>query len=134
MGFKLDTGLKYFVNSVLINATYTFNDSGTYTIEAQNMNGCTQSKIISITYKPCVNSLNNHLESKFSIFPNPSMGDINIESMDIINDQIYLFDIKGRMVYQSLFTGRKHNIDAQTLKKGVYILKIKTESFKIILY
>jgi hypothetical protein len=62
------------------------------------------------------------------------MGDINIESMDIINDQIYLFDIKGRMVYQSLFTGRKHNIDAQTLKKGVYILKIKTESFKIILY
>ncbi len=134
VGFKLDTGLKYFVNSVLINATYTFNDSGTYTIEAQNMNGCTQSKIISITYKPCVNSLNNHLESKFSIFPNPSMGDINIESMDIINDQIYLFDIKGRMVYQSLFTGRKHNIDAQTLKKGVYILKIKTESFKIILY
>jgi hypothetical protein len=134
VGFKLESGLNYYVNSVLINETYTFNDSGNYTIMAQNMNGCQDSKNINVSYKPCINGINNIIESQLTIFPNPSHGQIIIESARIIKDPIYLCDMNGKVIYQSVFTGRKHFIDAGAFEKGIYILKIKTRSFKIILY
>lgn len=131
--YKLEPNLNYFINSELVSNDYIFKDSGIYVIDALNTNGCLQSKTIRIEYKPCINTTHSLQTNPILIFPNPSKGAINIHATLNQNKPISLFDINGRKVYQSTFIGKSHSIEAHRFRKGMYVLKIKAECFKVLL-
>lgn len=133
VAFELEPNLKYFINSELISNNFTFMDSGTFVIDALNSNGCLQTKTIRIKYKTCINSTHSLQSAPILIFPNPSEGEINIRSPLNTSKPISLFNMNGQEVYQSTFTGKSHSIQTHRYKKGMYILKVKTECFKIVL-
>jgi hypothetical protein len=69
-----------------------------------------------------------------SVFPNPAIGVVNVESYDAI-DKVVLFDIAGRVVFSQMIQGKSISIDTSGFKGGIYILQIssgqKVQSTKI---
>ncbi|GGG31712.1 peptidase M36 [Dokdonia pacifica] len=71
----------------------------------------------------------NDLDTVFSVFPNPSNGDITVQIAGTFGEgQIQIYDINGREVYNT-FVNLEGNIsvNATGLAKGVYIMNIKND-------
>ena len=69
---------------------------------------------------------NGELKNSFLIYPNPSNGDINIQSRyDIGEASISIFDMNGRKVFdQKVEMTNKANINASGLNSGIYLIKV----------
>ncbi|NME70049.1 T9SS type A sorting domain-containing protein [Flammeovirga aprica] len=108
------------------NGLVTALKDGMVTITATTMQeGSTVSgtKEITITGH-IINSLENDLERKISVFPNPSQGIFSIES-DINLDEISIYDLRGQLIYrvQPSELGQQ-KIKVEQLQKGIYLLNI----------
>ncbi len=62
----------------------------------------------------------------FSVYPNPASGKLIIHSQVPVS-QISIFDVNGRMVYQSQPSSQTMTIGLTGWKKGLYILHLKTD-------
>ncbi|HLG41425.1 MAG TPA: T9SS type A sorting domain-containing protein, partial [Chitinophagaceae bacterium] len=58
-----------------------------------------------------------------SIFPNPSSSIFNVESSQKIS-QIEIYDVLGKIIYQSQPSSPKFEIDLSDKPKGIYFVKI----------
>ncbi|MNK31446.1 hypothetical protein D3C87_498820 [compost metagenome] len=68
-------------------------------------------------------SLDSYSKSQLTIFPNPTTGSVQIESdLDIRSIEVY--DIKGTLIEQF----SEHNGSIELKNKGIYFLKINTDS------
>ncbi|MFT3919260.1 T9SS type A sorting domain-containing protein [Cloacibacterium sp.] len=65
----------------------------------------------------------NEKDITLKIFPNPVSDFVNIKSKSKINT-VQIFDISGKLILNSNLS----KIDIQTLKKGIYIVKVNTET------
>ena len=70
---------------------------------------------------------NELINEPLNIYPNPSQGEIYINTTEPIAI-IEVYNLEG--ILCSVFMGKK-NLDVSNLKKGMYILKIETETGKI---
>ena len=77
-------------------------------------------------------SLNNNLDIKTKVYPNPVNNILNIQT-SFVNYNVKVYDITGKLLIN---TFNKNSLDLSTYESGIYILKIShknsTESFKII--
>ena len=77
-------------------------------------------------------SLNNNLDNKTKVYPNPVNNILNIQT-SFVNYNVKVYDITGKLLIN---TFNKNSLDLSTYESGIYILKIShknsTESFKII--
>ncbi|GGE23139.1 T9SS type A sorting domain-containing protein [Psychroflexus salis] len=62
---------------------------------------------------------------KLSIYPNPTTNLLHIESEEATVQQIEIFNLEGKQVFQSY--NKNHPIEVGHLSAGLYILKIQTE-------
>ena len=70
-------------------------------------------------------------KSAFSIFPNPTDGQLNIKMLDARYEMCYIaiFDVFGRNVFQiSPSQISNHLIDVSHLPTGIYFIRITTET------
>lgn len=70
----------------------------------------------------------------FSIFPNPTYGDLIIENQTEkpIKTQIHLFDLNGKKIINKTITiDRREVISMQDIPVGNYVLNLKTSSLKV---
>jgi photosystem II stability/assembly factor-like uncharacterized protein len=58
---------------------------------------------------------------QLSVYPNPSEGWINTEMRE--QHQVYLYDVSGKLIYQSDHFSAAHHINTTGMAKGVYLLK-----------
>ncbi|WP_299676439.1 T9SS-dependent M36 family metallopeptidase [uncultured Dokdonia sp.] len=72
----------------------------------------------------------NSLDSVFSVFPNPSNGEITVSIAGAFGDgQIRIYDINGREVYNKPATLEGNvSVNAAGLSRGVYIMNITGDS------
>ena len=70
-------------------------------------------------------------ENNFSIYPNPSNGNININSiLDAGDVTITIVDLNGRTVFtQDVELSNSVNINAENLNTGVYIVQINGDNY-----
>ncbi|WP_375560668.1 T9SS type A sorting domain-containing protein [Bernardetia sp. OM2101] len=73
-----------------------------------------------------------------SFYPNPSLGQLNINFEKNDNYEIQIFDAMGTLVLKESYTGNKISKDLYNLKNGVYIVRVvnsekKFEAIKLIL-
>lgn len=76
------------------------------------------------------NSLNNtvvRFDESILIYPNPTNGNININSKYNINT-IELYDIQGRVLETTLESATTTTLDISNRENGIYFLKINTEN------
>ncbi len=62
---------------------------------------------------------------EFTIFPNPTKGIFTVETEDFNKaENLTVYDIYGRKVYQEAIPGSQNNFDLSTLVTGVYLVTI----------
>ena len=68
------------------------------------------------------------------VYPNPATDFINIKSMKIDIEKVFIHDLSGKMVY----SGNERRISVSHLPSSTYVISIKTsdgvKSFKFIKY
>lgn len=74
-------------------------------------------------------SVNNHLASQFSVFPNPATNVININNADnILVNGVEIIDINGRTVKSAKFDGVSNaQINISDLATGMYMMNIASD-------
>lgn len=76
-------------------------------------------------YEPALSTEENK-HPGISVFPNPTSGILGISTTNSNKnpEQIEIYDLLGKMVFQSKFPGINHPLDISKLNNGVYFLRI----------
>lgn len=73
-----------------------------------------------------INSLNGIVKSEFVVYPNPSYGDLQIETEQAI-EQLELFNMQGEQMHIPYTKNEVgYSLSLQTLAPGVYLLRINS--------
>jgi len=98
---------------------------GLYTVTITDNNSCQFEE--SYQLDPS-NITDISLDNRITVFPNPTQGDLNIQT-ELELTQLALIDISGRTVYQQRALGQgTHQVPVSALSNGIYILTLETEN------
>jgi hypothetical protein len=91
-----------------------------------------------VTPKDATASVKNNTIKGFATYPNPVTSDnVTITSNSAENKQVAIFNVLGKKVVSTNFTGTKSDINVANLASGIYILKVtegtKTATSKLII-
>jgi hypothetical protein len=70
---------------------------------------------------------NNELENQVSVYPNPSNGLVTITTANTIK-QIEVIDLAGKVIFTTNVLANKCTINTSAYNKGMYIIKVQTDS------
>jgi hypothetical protein len=103
--------------------------AGNYRVKITNSAGC-------ITFSDEYNPANSGIVSsgnteKIIIYPNPSNGVFNIQSLDKKIDEVRLVDLTGKTVYQSTVNSFEKEIRLKDVSKGIYFLHLHIDDQNI---
>lgn len=103
------------------------NDTSVFTLT--NANGCDSVVSLHLTIDSVNVGLNIENElSKVAVYPNPSNGQITIDTDEIVNLTIRLYNLNGELLYQKKnLNGISNQIDIIE-PAGIYILQLSTAS------
>ena len=119
-------------NSPIVNATnqtYTPDANGSYAVIVLQ-DGCQDtSACIDVTTV----GLEDYTQTNINVYPNPSVGEFNIElaSADAMNYTVT--DNTGRIVLEGTFMQLKNTIDLSTEEQGVYFLRVEGSVKKLVI-
>lgn len=65
-------------------------------------------------------------ENQIKIYPNPAIEKINIQSGKQL-EKVYLFDLYGRLIFESILQTNETQINTDHLPAGYYMLKVQTK-------
>ncbi|KFF01244.1 hypothetical protein IX39_11710 [Chryseobacterium formosense] len=66
----------------------------------------------------------NALKKTFRIYPNPSSDFLIVENIDK-NLKVKIYDVSGKIIYETLSSGKALKINTENFQKGQYILSIE---------
>lgn len=111
-------------------------EATTYTLESVK-NVCGNGQINTSDAKVSILaplSIEDENTKVFSIFPNPTYGDLIIENQTgtPIKTQIHLLDLNGkRLLHKTLVIDKREIVSLQDIPSGNYVLNLKTSSLKV---
>lgn len=118
--------------------TFTASVSQSFTVNAQDPNGCTDVDSLNIFVSKCdgIATIAN-VNNVFSAYPNPTTGKLNISAKTdkTLQVEIEVLDISGKVVMKQSATFKRDKNDTSlnisSLAVGVYTVKIKTSDNKV---
>jgi hypothetical protein len=116
-----------------IDPSIQVNESGVYSVEVTNIEGCVGFDEIEITVDPCLNTNELTEVTRLSIAPNPTDGQLNIDWETDRNGwyQLQILDLQGRSWEQRQVrvTGGQAQVqlDLSALPAGNYYLRLSNE-------
>jgi len=132
--YILDAGAgfeSYLWNDNTTDQTHEVTESGTYSVQVTDNNGCVGSASVDVTVTICTGIPILALESAVEIFPNPNFGtfaiEINMPREDHVT--IDLTNLVGQVVlpiYDGQLSGQfAKEVDAHSLAKAVYFVQMR---------
>ena len=115
--------VQWYLNDSLLsnetNSTLTPTQSGNYTVQVLDENGC-----FSFSDAFIITNINDirYLNNRVKIYPNPTTGIINIEGNNI--NKVDVIDANGSIIISK----NPRKIDLTKLKKGIYFIRITTDT------
>lgn len=102
--------------------------SGAYTVLTTDANGC---EAVSLPLDvEIINSIAETLPAGWKVYPNPASDWLTLELPGIDNGAFALYELTGRMVLKGIISGEKSALSLGHLEGGMYILEIKSTTFK----
>ncbi len=127
--------------STLNDPWHIFRFADTFSVEltVSNYNGCSHStqKSIIVKEKPNQISISRELKHTVKVYPNPSIGLIQIElpsNLMHLNGVFTLFNIEGQRILQTTVTGKHRNdilLSRNAFTAGTYLYKLELENQRI---
>ena len=99
--------------------------AGTYDVTMTDGNGCTVTASATVGSQVGIEELN---ALPFSIHPNPSNGQFEIELSNSTQGELIITDATGRKVFEQQLKSNKSKVDISKELPGTYFVKIVTES------
>jgi hypothetical protein len=92
-----------------------------------NASGCNSPEEVD---SACVYLSNDEIKlpPSFTIFPNPTITNINIALLPHQKGMFTIFDVNGKVVHQEMIQEGRNNIDISGLNAGFYIYQIQVEN------
>jgi PKD repeat protein/photosystem II stability/assembly factor-like uncharacterized protein len=125
----------YFGGNIIagaINQTYKPTQTGNYTVEIKDANGCTASSVNYYFVSTAINDIST--STNFNLFPNPANNEITIELYLISKNDVSveIVDVLGKQVmnesYKNIISGNsKISLDLQNLMSGIYYIKVNID-------
>jgi|GEM_PF-1083205 len=73
------------------------------------------------------------LLDKITLIPNPTTGELRIESGEMKVDKVEILDVVGRVIFSQNFTSSSYQkIDISHINSGVYFVRLTTEQGKVV--
>lgn len=96
-------------------------------------NGCTNSDSVMITVDGCVGIQENGGLRVVKLYPNPVKDNLILELSELTtNTKLTLYDINGKEVLSEKIVSTITKIDMSVVTKGMYILKVGTQVFRVV--
>jgi hypothetical protein len=97
----------------------------TYTVNANDENGCNATANIDVTVSACT-AINEITTSLISVYPNPNNGILNIALTEDLtqNTTLEIYDAPGKLVVKQVLTNQLNTINLTDLNNGMYIFKL----------
>ena len=111
-------------NTTASTATFSPTSNAVYSVTA-TLNGCSATKVFSITVDPCLGITSNEENGAFQIFPNPVKDVLSIEAERSAN--VLIFDMNGALVLESTIHAGHNELTAKALKSGIYTIQVNDE-------
>lgn len=73
-----------------------------------------------------LNTNSNSIKNKASIYPNPFVESITINTLNEDRYKIIIYNLFGKIIYSEFINGSKKTISLSNLQSGVYIIKINS--------
>lgn len=104
----------------------TFTPMYSYT---NSVTGCVNTATAQLIVSVC-SGLNSEslISNGLNVFPNPNNGSFTIESGNVLVKTIEITDVTGRVVYSTISSLEKINVDMNNMANGLYNLKISSDS------
>lgn len=114
-------------------------DTGTYTLEVVDSNGCSQNLVFQISLNTSIVKY-NQLSDKMKVYPNPANESFYLELKDTETDEstsIMVMDIVGNIVYQTYTgvgssSGSKYQVSSGEWAPGMYIVSVINEHSQVL--
>ena len=78
------------------------------------------------------NSILSIKTKDLNVYPNPTNGTLVINSDELINKQLFVANIEGKIVKSITITSNQETIDLSDLSKGVYYLKSENYTASVV--
>lgn len=102
-------------------------DSGTYTVNFVDTNGCTGSDTLYL-----VQSIGTHTEllkpSEFAVFPNPTTDQLTIEVPGANSLALVLMTVSGKEMHRATHLSNRTTLSLSDLSPGLYLVHISTDT------
>lgn len=126
-----DDYFNYTWNGNLTNqATYDVASPGVVTLEVLDVNGCTLTDNMTVTFDPCL-SVEEVEGNKIQVYPNPTTGIVTISSSMEEGRTLSVLDLNGRQLQEIQLNGSVQEINLSSYTTGVYLLSIESSNGEI---
>ncbi|GHU85659.1 hypothetical protein FACS1894153_1280 [Bacteroidia bacterium] len=128
----------YYATTTFSQSTYAYDASGNRVSRTISMSSLSTPKNTNDTNENVVQQeyFDQIGKLEFTIYPNPTKGEIHITNPTEVAGQIQLFDSQGRMLNEIHCKQGDNTLDIYTQPQGIYILRIiyksKIVNWKII--
>lgn len=105
------------------NQTFTATSNGNYTVEI-TLNDCS---VFSDCAAVTSIGVEERGDSKFVVFPNPSVGEFTLNSHLVVRE-LSILDLQGKQVISKKMNTLQSAVDVQSLPSGVYMLRVRFDN------
>jgi len=103
-----------------IDSFYIINQSGSYTVEVTDINGC-----MAFSNPIVISSIDAIQNPQFNIFPNPATTELNIQIDEtLLGAQLNIYNITGALMQTATLDIQHSAFNIQQFPSGVYIAEI----------
>ena len=64
-----------------------------------------------------------------SIFPNPASTYVNLNSNQTAMEEVMIFDLQGKLVYQETVRNNTHSLDVSAFEAAIYLMQVRTADY-----
>lgn len=120
-------------NSVEENPSILYMDAGVYSVTLTVSDGVETNTITMDDYLVVHNctAIPEFAKLEMSIHPNPSPGILNLDITQRGSYQIYVYDMMGQLLHQTILSNTNNQLDISHLETGVYIINAHTGTAQI---
>jgi len=111
-------------NSTASTATFSPVATTVYSVTA-TVNGCSSTKVFTVTVNPCLGLPDGEENATFRIFPNPVKDVLFIEAGGAAN--LLVYDLNGAFILENKINSGHNEISTATLQPGVYTIQLSGE-------
>ena len=85
-----------------------------------------------ITVEDVLGIADENLTTQIILYPNPFEDQLHIESVNQSLEKLTLYDVRGRIIMETIVSGKQTILETKDLERTMYLLSIQTESGVIV--